>query len=76
VACPYILWPATIYLTLPPAIVVSSISNFPFSYPRHWRLAVTDNRRVPIDEIGYLPLAREQANLSSRWWPSAMKRAR
>ena len=29
-----------------------------------------------IDEIGYLPLGREQANLFSRWWPNATRKGR
>jgi hypothetical protein len=42
---------------------------------RQGRWKETMHRAVSVYKLLIMPLAREQANLSSRWSPSAMRRA-
>ncbi len=42
----------------------------------YFNRAVLGPKLIVIDEIGYLPFGREEANLFFTWWPSATNAAR
>ncbi|WP_444815080.1 ATP-binding protein [Variovorax brevis] len=42
----------------------------------HCNRTVLGPKRLVIDGIGYLPFGRDEAHVSSMWWPSATTEAR